>query len=468
MRRTAYTSEDAALPTTNLVRGPELRAHGLRLRVTSGPNAGLSVTLPAALALVGRSPAAELRLTDPAVSSFHLELKATPTGVEVVDLESSNGTYYQGARLDRGAVSSGATLQIGASTLCVELDTAEEKPADELASFGALRGESVVTRELFGLLARLARTELSILLEGPTGVGKELAARAIHETSQHASGPFVVLDCTAIPPTLAESVLFGHEKGAFTGATERRPGIFEAAGEGTVFLDEVGELLPELQAKLLRVLERREVVRVGSVKPHPILARVLSATWRDLRARVNGGSFREDLYYRVTQARVVIPPLSARRDDIPLLVRHFLACLPSSVPCARSITDEALSELVLRDFPGNVRELKNTVERAAMTAAGAMITSADLAFERMLAGEADRGLEPSRASLPPPAPADGAQPVAPFKEAKRTLIDEFERQYLENLLARAGDNLSRAAALARIERHYLRELLRRHGLRGEE
>jgi transcriptional regulator with PAS, ATPase and Fis domain len=196
-----------------------------------------------------------------------------------------------------------------------------------------------------------------------------------------------VLDCTAIPSTLAESVLFGHERGAFTGASERRVGIFEAAEGGTVFLDEVGELPVELQPKLLRVLERREVVRVGSTTPRPVQVRVLSATWRDLRQMINQGRFREDLYYRLAQARVTIPPLKERADDIPLLVYHFLQRLPASTQGARAISQEALAELVRREYAGNVRELKSTVERAAMMAEGAVITSADLAFERMLSGE---------------------------------------------------------------------------------
>jgi DNA-binding NtrC family response regulator len=404
----------------------------------------------------------DVQLSDAKVSAFHVELTATATGIEVKDLQSRNGTYYQNARFDRGAVVSGALLEVGASTLRVELEGAQRTEPESQTSFGGLRGTSAVMRRLFGLLARLARTELALLIEGPTGVGKELAARAVHAESPHHDGPFVVLDCTAIPATLAESVLFGHEKGAFTGATDARPGVFEAAGDGSIFLDEVGELPVELQAKLLRVLEQREVVRVGSVRPRAIKARVVSATWRDLRERVNRGQFREDLYYRLTQARVVIPPLRERPDDIPALVEHFLARLAPSIPCARAIDEPALHELCERDFPGNVRELRNVVERAAMTAESDCITPADLAFERLLAGEATR-------SLPPPAatPADTDE-LVPFKQAKRTLIEDFERGYLGRLLERSGNNLSRAASLARIERHYLRDLLRKHGLRPEE
>jgi DNA-binding NtrC family response regulator len=335
----------------------------------------------------------------------------------------------------------------------------------DLPAFGELRGRNVSMRELFSTLSRLARTDLSILVEGQTGTGKELAARGVHDASTHAAGPFVVLDCTAIPSTLAESVLFGHERGAFTGANERRVGVFEAAEGGTVFLDEVGELPLELQPKLLRVLERREVVRVGSTTPRPVQVRVISATWRDLRTMINQGKFREDLYYRLAQARVTIPPMRERPEDVPLLVYHFLQRLPPGQG-ARAISPEALAELQRREYAGNVRELKSTVERAAMMAEGAVITNADLAFERMLSGERVRA--PALVAPVAPAAPSANDPIAPFKEAKRTLIDEFEKAYLQRLLQRTGNNLSRAAALAGIERHYLRDLFRKHGLRSDE
>jgi DNA-binding NtrC family response regulator len=322
-------------------------------------------------------------------------------------------------------------------------------------------------RTLFDLLARLARTSLSVLVEGETGTGKELAARALHAASPQAQGPFVVLDCTAIPATLAESVLFGHEKGAFTGARDARPGFFEAADGGTVFLDEVGELSAELQPKLLRVLERREVVRVGATRARAVAFRVVAATWRDLRALVNQGRFREDLYHRLAQARVAIPPLRQRPDDVPLLVERFLAAREKGTEGARAIAPDALADLVRRPFPGNVRELRNLVDRVAGLAAGPVITPADLAFERMLLGDGDRApasVTPAgRTSVLPPA----GDELMPFKDAKRTVIDEFERAYLEQLLARNG-SIIKLAAVARVERHYLGALLRKHGLRGDD
>ena len=451
------------------LRGPTIR--GVHVSVLAGPDAGQDHVFAMHRAIVGRSAGCDFRLSDQTVSSFHVEICAAEErgGILVNDLSSRNGTLYAGARLDKAVVPSGATLEVGSTILRVELDAAFTTEVADLPAFGELRGRNVTMRELFSTLARLARTDLSILVEGQTGTGKELAARAVHDASNYAQGPFVVLDCTAIPNTLAESVLFGHERGAFTGASERRVGVFEAAEGGTIFLDEVGELPLELQPKLLRVLERREVVRVGSTTPRPVQVRVISATWRDLRTMINQGKFREDLYYRLAQARTVIPPMRERPEDIPLLVYHFLQRLPAGQG-ARQISPEALAELQRREYAGNVRELKSTVERAAMMAEGAVITNADLAFERMLSGE--RARAPSPASAPPaqgPASVPNANdPIAPFKEAKRTLIDEFEKDYLSRLLQRTGNNLSRAAALAGIERHYLRDLFRKHGLRSDE
>ncbi len=441
--------------------GPTVR--GVRITVVSGPDAGRTTVFTQNRGIIGRSQGCDLRLTDPTVSAFHAELTGAEDsgGVRVKDLSSRNGVRYAGARIESAVLPSSATVELGSSLVRVELDAAVETQVADIHAFGELRGRSVGMRELFGTLARLARTELSILIEGQTGTGKELAARAVHDASPYANGPFVVLDCTAIPGTLAESVLFGHEKGAFTGANERRIGIFEAAEGGTVFLDEVGELPLDLQPKLLRVLERREVVRVGSTTPRPVQVRVISATWRDLRQMINQVRFREDLYYRLAQARVAIAPLRERADDIPMLVYHFLQQLPAVTQCARAIAPEALQELQRREWPGNVRELKSTVERAAMMAEGAVISNADLAFERMLTGERSRAPSPAGTVAPD-------APLTPFKEAKRSLIDEFEKDYLQRLLHRTGDNLSRAAALAGIERHYLRDLFRKHGLRSDD
>jgi DNA-binding NtrC family response regulator len=312
--------------------------------------------------------------------------------------------------------------------------------------------------DLFASLETLARADVSVIIEGPTGSGKELAARALHAEGTRRDGPFVVLDCAAIPGQLAESLLFGHERGSFTGAIESRPGVFEAADGGTVFLDEVGELPLELQPKLLRAVEQRQVTRVGSNVQRAFSVRVVSATWRDLRRMVNQGQFREDLYYRLAQARVVMPALRDRRDDIELLVTDFLGRLPANVRCARTIARAALDELRRRDFPGNVRELRNAVEVAACTSEGAVIRPADLAFERLM--------ERSQTAQKGTSWEEDDDEVPEFKGAKRTAIDDFEHQYLQRLLGGTEGNIARAAALAGVERHYLRALLKKHGLHG--
>jgi len=343
-----------------------------------------------------------------------------------------------------------SVLELGASTLQVELEAGLAPPEDELSSFGPLRCASHGMRTVFARLARIAQTELSILIEGPAGTGKEVMARAIHDKSGRAKGPFIVLDCASVPPELAGSVLFGREG---SGAEPRSPGVFEAADGGTLLLEEPGDLVADLQPELLRVLEAREVVPRGAAQgARPVRVRVLVSTRRDLRDRVNAATFREDLYLRLAQARVVLPPLGDRPEDIPPLTQHFLQSLPADVEGARAIAPDALEELGRREYRGNVRELRSTVERASLLARGPTITTGDLAFERLLSAERER--------------APGADPVdiAPFKDAKRTLVDEFERDYLKALLLRTGDNLSRASAISGVERHHLRNLFRKHDL----
>jgi DNA-binding NtrC family response regulator len=448
------------IATARQDRVPLPQARGVRIEAFAGPTAPTSVRFDQQTVTIGRAPGVDVPIADPEVSSYHVEVTSTDVGIRVRDLGSLNGTFYERARIADAIVPSGASIVIGRSSLRLHLDAEFQTFGSDSASFGGLRGASDRMRALFAVLERVAKTDLSVLFEGPTGTGKELAARAIHDAGPRAGRPFVVLDCAAIPGTLAESILFGHEKGAFTGANERNIGAFEAAHGGTIFLDEIGELEPSLQPKLLRVLEQRTVVRVGSTRPIPVDLRVVSATLRDLRTMINEGRFREDLYYRLAHARVVVPSLRERPDDVPLLVKHFLRNLPQDTPCARAIAPEALEELASHEYPGNVRELKNTVSRVAMLAAGGVITQADLSFGRMLGGRRD-------APAPAPSPEDD-ESIEDFKDTKRTLIEEFERAYLERLMARTGGNLSRASALARIERHHLRDLTRKYGLRAKD
>jgi DNA-binding NtrC family response regulator len=296
------------------------------------------------------------------------------------------------------------------------------------------------------VLPRLAESDSTILLEGETGTGKGLLAEAIHEASPRAAGPFIVLDCGAIPPTLIESELFGHEKGAFTGAAAARTGGFEAARGGTVFLDEIGELPLDMQPKLLRALEDRVVKRVGGNEPVRLDIRIIAATNRDLRTEINQGRFRSDLYYRLNTFRLRIPPLRERRDDIALLVAHFYRQLS---PGGEPPPAELITELARHDWPGNVRELRAAVERAVLLG--------DPAVWRALCDDAPPLAEDERF-------AEGTS----FRAAKERAVAAWEREYTRALITRYGGNLSRAARAVRMDRNHLRELLRRHKISADD
>ncbi|HMJ11333.1 MAG TPA: sigma-54 dependent transcriptional regulator, partial [Polyangiaceae bacterium] len=361
-----------------------------------------------------------------------------------------------------------ARRTFGVSTLSLEAeaDGGNSTEADtEPVRFGALIGSSPQMRELFTVLERIAAKLLSLLIQGETGTGKEEVARAVHNASPRSSGPFIVLDSTTIPSTLAESVLFGHERGAFTSADSRHIGAFERAHGGTIFIDEIGELPLTLQTKLLRVLERRELTRVGGKELIPVDVRVISATHRDLRIEVEKGRFREDLYFRLAQVRVVLPPLRARADDILGLANHFLresavAATEGRVLC---LDEEAAAELLRRPFPGNVRELRNLVERAAAFSENGIIRCADLSGEGYEYSGSAAVVAPVDAQYTtnptPPVEVD-----EPFVSAKQRAVDRFEREYLDTLMRRTRGNISQAAREAGLARHYLRELLRKHGL----
>jgi transcriptional regulator with GAF, ATPase, and Fis domain len=317
--------------------------------------------------------------------------------------------------------------------------------------FGGLIGASTPMRELFAQMSRVAQSDAPALILGETGTGKELAARAIHDASARASGPFVIVDCAALAGSLIEGELFGHARGAFTGAVASRAGSFEAANGGTIFLDEIGELPPELQPKLLRVLESRTVKRLGESEHRSIDVRLVAATHRDLRHMVNAGAFREDLYFRIAVLPLVLPPLRARQEDVPLLFNHFLA---------GRRTVEPVSERDLAEMPwlGNVRELRNFVERACA------IGGARDALQSTAATAASAAVAAGQAS---PAPGAAASPIAfeqPFKEFRERWIDHGEREYLRRLLERCGRNVPLAAEQAGLDRTYVYRLIRKHGL----
>ncbi|MBK9033858.1 MAG: sigma 54-dependent Fis family transcriptional regulator [Myxococcales bacterium] len=408
------------------------------LRVVSGPDLGgdaVAVTEPLA---IGTAATNGLVLTDALVSRYHCELTATPAGLYLRDLGSTNGTLVDGVRIEAAYVRPGSRIAIGGTQLAVEAGADEIVEALPTADrFGRALGTSPAMRRVFSVMERVARTDSTILLEGETGTGKTLMAKMMHERSERAAGPFVVIDCSSIPPTLIESELFGHEKGSFTGAHAARAGAFEAAAGGTLFLDEIGELPLDMQPKLLRALEERVIKRVGSNEQVRLDLRLVAATNRDLRQEVNRSSFRADLYYRLNTVRVKVPALRERPEDIPLLIASFyqLYAGPGAAPSAALLT-----ELMRRPWPGNVRELRSAVERA------------------VLLGEVSDDDDPTV--------DDGGGPdlSVSFRDAKDEAVARFERRYVRDLLGAHKGNLSRAARAVRMDRNHLRDLAKRHDI----
>lgn len=417
----------------------------IRVSVTQGPDAGQTRELVSNTLRVGSASDNDLALTDNTVSRHHCAIEPVPSGVRIRDERSMNGVFIGAVRVFDALVNGPVQLRLGESILAIE-PLAETVAREQFVGhrFHGLLGKSARMRELFADLARIAPTDMSVLIEGETGSGKELVAESLHAESARAKGPFVVFDCSAVAASLAESELFGHERGAFTGAVASRPGVFEQADGGTIFLDELGELPKDLQPKLLRVLERREVRRLGSQRTIPVDVRLVSATNRNLAVEVQRGNFREDLFFRVATAAVHLPPLRDRMEDLPLLVAHFLE---RSRP-ARSVEDVPKAVWALFEahrWPGNVRELSNAVQRFVATP------------ERVLPGEW------SREAPAAPAPTAEITPVAPLRVARRDATEAFERAYLANVLKRTQGNVTRAAALAEVSRQMMQKLLRKHG-----
>ncbi len=419
------------------------------LTIEAGPDRGLTRALDPGALVVGTGKDADVVLKDPRVSRRHCEVALQDDGVLVHDLGSRNGTLLDGARIERAIVRPGTSIAVGDTVMTfVAEDTAVDLGAGQ--RFGPLSARSPRMQELFALLTRAARSETTILLEGETGVGKDVFARAIHEASARRAGPFVVLDCGAVAPNLVSSELFGHKKGAFTGADADREGVFEAARGGTLFLDEIGELPLELQPTLLRVLENRQVRRVGDTKTRDVDVRIVAATNRSLAAEAAKGKFREDLYYRLAIVRVGIPPLRERRDDIPELVAKFLV---DGGRKATALSAADIAALVAHDWPGNVRELKNVVARACALSGERLVLD--------LAGAAPRATAASTA----PAPAFAVDDLfdVPLKEARAALNARFEEAYAQRVVARHDGNVTRAAEAAGVARNYLHRLLKKHG-----
>lgn len=425
---------------------------------------------------IGSAPDNDLTLTESAVSRHHCRIFREGHHYLIRDLWSTNGTFVNGVRVREAFLQPGDTLGLG--EVQVHFVPQEERVAvtpSERSSFGALVGESRAMREVYAILERFAPSDSTVLIEGETGTGKELVARSVHEHSRRKDAPFVVFDCGAVPPNLIESQLFGHVQGAFTGAVASRPGVFELAQGGSIFLDELGELDLELQPKLLRVLEQREVTRVGGTKSIPIDVRVVAATNRRLEEEVEAGRFRRDLYYRLNVLRIELPPLRDRTEDIPILVQHILETArfnrltDQTAPGiegahtdrtdqhvepaikVRHATRPALERLKQHRWPGNVRELVNAVERAVSLASDDTLALGDL--PPYLGTQAPT-------TLSPPAPDTDQE----FKEAKEAWVASFERDYIEEMLSRHDGNISQAAREAGIDRKYFRKLMKKHGL----
>jgi two-component system nitrogen regulation response regulator GlnG len=424
-----------------------------RLTAVTGASAGRGLAMTSALATVGRHPTNDLVVDDPRASGVHLELRRVGDRLHVRDAGSTNGTWIGAHRILEAELGAGAELTIGSTALRVDVDGAAIPARRSVAhSFGELVGDSPEMLELFATLERIAPKDLTVLVQGETGTGKEEVARALHARSARAGRPFVVIDATALPESLCESLLFGHERGAFTGADQRRAGFFEAADGGTVLLDEVGELPEVLQAKFLRVLERREVTRVGGTTPVKIDVRVVAATHRDLRHQVEAGRFREDLFFRLAQMRLVLPPLRDRPVDIAALCAKVLREIAGTGP-ALALEPSALAHLETLPWPGNVRELRNVLVRAAALASGHVIGRPDIAGE----GLGFRGAREERSALD----LSGS-----FATAKERAVDRFESAYLSALMRRCAGNLSLAAREADVARNHLRDLLKKRGLYG--
>jgi two-component system response regulator HydG len=411
--------------------------------VLKGADAGKTFPIDPAhgRVLIGQSPACAVKLDDRTVSRRHAALDAQGATLRLSDLESTNGTFVNGLRVFDVALIGGETIQVGATVL--RLDPGDE--ATEMVSretrFGEFIGASDEIRGLHPIMARIAASDIPVVIEGETGTGKEVLAESLHEVGARAAGPFVVFDCTTVAASLMEATLFGHERGAFTGATSSAPGLFEQAHEGTLFIDEIGDLDIALQAKLLRAIERSEVRRIGGKGWVRVDVRVIAATRRDLDREVQAGRFRDDLFFRLAVARIELPPLRRRRKDIALLATHFWQQM-GGAPAA--LTGDLLKRLEDYDWPGNVRELRNAI--AQRIALGDFVPRSRGVSEAAPTGRSGDPVQEIIAK------------ELPFTIARDRMMEIFEERYVEHLLAQNGGNVTHAAHAAGIGRRYFQTI----------
>ncbi len=433
-----------------------IRVRKTKLLVISGPLQGREFLVNKDVFTIGSGMHNDLSIEDSAISKRHCEINVDETGYSIQDLSSTNGTYVQGVRITQAYLNPGTELKLGKTRLIFcPLQEARELPLSRNEAFGAMLGRSIAMRRVFHLAETYAPTDATIMITGETGTGKEILAEEIHNHSPRKSKPFIVIDCAALAKDLIESELFGHAKGAFTGASGDRAGAFEHASGGTVFLDEIGDLSPELQPKLLRVLEKREIRRVGTNTTQKIDVRILCATNRRLDLEVNEGRFREDLFYRLSVVPIELPPLRRRREDIPLLTRTFIEDLHGAEALGDVADFEPTMDVLKRhEWPGNVRELRNLVELAFYSGRRPVDLSAFLSL-----GCFSRSVR-KQEQLEDQFAAD-----RPFKDVKNELIAGFEKHYIRDLLARNANNVSKSAREAGIERAYLQRLIRKYEIK---
>jgi DNA-binding NtrC family response regulator len=441
--------------TSRVAPAQTMRIWSVVLAVIDGPSRGARAAVGSEIARIGTADGNDLVLADRTVSRFHCELLVRGNTILIRDCGSTNGTLIDGVRIREAEIPPGTLVRIGGSAFRVELG--EEPAFVEVSArhhFGELVGASVEMRRVYAILERLALTDATVLVQGETGTGKDVLARSLHAASPRAAQPFVAVDCGAIPEHLVESELFGHVRGAFTGATSDRKGVFEEADGGTLFLDEIGEMPVALQPKLLRAIESRSIRRVGGGTAKSVNVRIIAATNRSLSSSINEGSFREDLYYRLAVVELRLPPLRARRDDIPVLAAHFFRMFAGDT----KLPAEFLTSLVGRAWPGNVRELKNHIERAVS-----------------LGTYLPRGT--SAPLPPPPSPSSAEAPGTiesfialhlPLKEARDAWTKSFELVYVRAMLKMVGGNVTRAAERAGVSRRFLQRMLVRLGIRSSE
>ena len=422
--------------------GPRPAPIGVLVRVLDAGAFPASFALRSGACVIGSAPTCDIAISEATVSRTHVELGLLPEGVSVRDLGSRNGTFYQGQRVEKMVLALGGRIRVGAVNVAIDADTSSLTDGIEYdgALYRGMVGVSRAMRRLFAVLTRLEGSLATVLVEGESGVGKELVARALHEGSSVADGPFVAVNCGAIPREMVGSELFGHRRGAFTGANEARKGAFESADRGTLFLDEIGELPVEVQPVLLRALELGEVRAVGEDQSKRVQVRLVAATNRDLDAEVAAGKFRQDLFYRLAVVRVHVAPLRDRREDIEPLARRFAGLLGLA-----DLPDDVVGQLAARPWPGNARELRNAVQ--AYAALGVLPDS-----------------RPGPAAGPAVGFGDLVDVRRPYADQKDLALDRFTVAYLQALMAFTAGNQSEAARLSGINRGYLGRLLVKHGI----